>query len=405
MFENSRIPFVTAGIIVLAFVWFVGSTTYRYFSFSTPPKIELAGFSSGAVFCKELKLLVISDNPYKVSEIKVFVDDKEVDIKDSRWVGAKKFEVPVSTSIADLPDGVHQLEIVAIDSSYHKNRGSEKFEFCVDNSPLRVSFVEPNFKVEQGHTIHVKIQSNKKLAKAEVEFNSIKYESFPDSKNSTVYECFIPIECEMAPDEYQISGVLEDQVKNSVKLTSQVQVSTFPFVKQKGFTVKRGKLEEEKDISASQKVLDEALSRWLEQSPKEKMWLGKFELPINVKRMTTPFGEIRMTSELGRYMHKGVDLIDLPKSVVWASQRGKVIIKDRFVVSGNTVVLDHGLGIFTLYFHLDTFADIQVGDIVKKGTPIGRIGMTGYANGFHLHWELRVNNVAVEPLEWTTKIY
>lgn len=405
MFTNSRVPFFAAGLVAFVCFWYVTSSIYRYFSYSISPKIELTNFKNGDTFSRDLKFSVAASNPYKISEISVVVDGKAVDLKDLRWVGAKKFEVPVVVDVSEFVDGIHQLEVGAIDSSYHKNKCVEKFEFCVDNSPLRAAFIEPSFKVEQGHTLHIRVQSNKKLAKAEVEFSSTKYECFPDSKDSTVYECFIPIDCEMAPEECTLNACLEDQVKNVLKLSSQVQVMGFDFPRQKGFTVKKEKLEEEKEVSASQKVLDEALSRWLEQSPKEKMWMGRFELPINVKRISTPFGEIRMTSELGRYMHRGVDLIDNPKSVVWASQRGKVIIKDRFVISGNTIVLDHGFGIFTLYFHLDSFADIQVGDMVKKGNPIGRLGMTGYANGYHLHWELRVNNVAVEPLEWTKSIY
>lgn len=405
MFANNKVPFIVIGLVVITCFWFVTSSVYRYFAYKTPPQIELVNFGSGDTFCKDLKFSVCAHNSYKVSEINVFVDGKEVDLKDTRWVGSKVFEVPVVVDISGFTDGIHQLEIGAIDSSYHKNKCLNKFEFYVDNSPLRAALIEPILRIEQGHTLHVKIQSNKKLAKAEAEFNSTKYECFPDSKNSTVYECFIPVDCELSPTEYAIVANLEDCVKNNLKLTGQVQVLAFDFPRQKGFTVKKEKLEEEKDVSASQKILDEALSRWLEQSPKEKLWVGRFELPINSKRMTTPFGEIRMTSELGRYMHRGVDLIDYPKSVVWASQRGKVIIKDRFAISGNTVVLDHGFGIFTLYFHLDSFADIQVGDFVKKGNPIGRLGMTGYANGYHLHWELRVNNVAVDPLEWTRNIY
>jgi murein DD-endopeptidase MepM/ murein hydrolase activator NlpD len=74
-------------------------------------------------------------------------------------------------------------------------------------------------------------------------------------------------------------------------------------------------------------------------------------------------------------------------------------------MTGNTVVLDHGLGVFTLYCHLEDFTDIEVGDSVKKGNPIGRLGMTGYASGYHLHWELRINNISVDPFEWTTSIY
>jgi len=73
--------------------------------------------------------------------------------------------------------------------------------------------------------------------------------------------------------------------------------------------------------------------------------------------------------------------------------------------SGNTVVLDHGFGVFTYYFHLDPkdFMTVSVGDFVKKGQMIGRIGNTGYSAGYHLHWGLSVNNELVDPIEWTTK--
>ena len=102
-------------------------------------------------------------------------------------------------------------------------------------------------------------------------------------------------------------------------------------------------------------------------------------------------------------MHRAVDLLNFPKTVVWASQEGRVVIKDRFLLTGNTVVLDHGVGVFSIYCHLEDFADIEVGDLVKKGNKLGRLGMTGYANGYHLHWEIRVNNVAVNPMQWTQR--
>ena len=88
-------------------------------------------------------------------------------------------------------------------------------------------------------------------------------------------------------------------------------------------------------------------------------------------------------------------------SVIWASNSGVIVLKDRFTHSGNTIVIDHGCGIVSMYFHLHDFADVQVGQKVKKGNPLGRMGMTGFANGQHLHWEIRVNNVAVDPMQWT----
>jgi murein DD-endopeptidase MepM/ murein hydrolase activator NlpD len=64
--------------------------------------------------------------------------------------------------------------------------------------------------------------------------------------------------------------------------------------------------------------------------------------------------------------------------------------------------LIHGWGIFSLFYHLDSFAgNYAVGDYVKKGNPIGKLGKTGYASGYHLHWEMRINNIEIDPLEWT----
>ena len=91
----------------------------------------------------------------------------------------------------------------------------------------------------------------------------------------------------------------------------------------------------------------------------------------------------------------------MPKSVVWAPQDGVVVMKARFAHSGNTVVIDHGYGILSMFFHLDSFAPIEVGETIKKGNPIGTLGKTGYATGYHLHWELRIGNVPVDPMEWT----
>ena len=153
------------------------------------------------------------------------------------------------------------------------------------------------------------------------------------------------------------------------------------------------------------KILSDALEKWLKESPKEKMWSGPFETPTVVQWIATPFGEIRTTPERGRYLHKAVDIANRPGSVIWASQNGRVIIKDRYVLSGNTIVIDHGLGVFTHYYHLEDFADVEVGDFVKKGNPIGKLGMTGYATGPHLHWALFVKNIPVDPFQWTKKSF
>jgi len=117
--------------------------------------------------------------------------------------------------------------------------------------------------------------------------------------------------------------------------------------------------------------------------------------------VTCEFGTIRTTREKGRYMHKAVDLGAKKKSVIWAAQDGIVVVKDRYSSSGNTVVVDHGHGIFTMYCHLDSFADVAIGDHIEKGNPLGIMGKTGFATGDHLHWEMLIKNVQVDPMQWT----
>ena len=184
-----------------------------------------------------------------------------------------------------------------------------------------------------------------------------------------------------------------------------MELREYSFKKARGFGVAKEKLEHEREVSKRRKELKKLLERVVKESPAKKLWSGPFIYPVDFQRISTPFGEIRTTLEKGRYHHAALDLVGTPKSVIWASQAGKVVIKDRFLFSGNTVVLDHGCGVMTLYYHLDDFADIQVGDFLLKGNPLGRQGKTGYANGEHLHWEFRVQNKCVDPLQWTQKTF
>lgn len=61
--------------------------------------------------------------------------------------------------------------------------------------------------------------------------------------------------------------------------------------------------------------------------------------------------------------------------------------------------------VFSLFYHLEDFSKVEVGQKVAKGNPIGTIGKTGYATGYHLHWEMRINNIAVDPMQWTKQIF
>jgi murein DD-endopeptidase MepM/ murein hydrolase activator NlpD len=215
-----------------------------------------------------------------------------------------------------------------------------------------------------------------------------------------VYEAFIPTQCEEVPNEYLMSVIVTDRVGNAVILDHKVQIIVYPF-KKHTLQISEQKMQEEEQLVSSNQNFEDIMQQLTEQSPKKKLWKGTFCVPMDIARITCEFGTVRTTQRKGRYAHKAIDAINLPRSVVWAPQDGVIVLKERFAYTGNTVVIDHGLGIISMFGHLEDFARIEVGTTIKKGNPIGTMGKTGYASGYHLHWEMRIGNVAIDPMQWT----
>ena len=103
--------------------------------------------------------------------------------------------------------------------------------------------------------------------------------------------------------------------------------------------------------------------------------------------------------EIDKQVHYGYDLASTRQSSVPAANRGAVVFAGPLTIYGNTVIVDHGLGLQTLYAHLSSI-EVKVGDVVARGQELGRTGATGLAMGDHLHFEVLVNGVSVTPLEW-----
>ena len=347
----------------------------------------------------DLAILVSGDDAYKVADISVQLDGKPLVTRHR--INRRTFEYTIPLATKTLAQGKHQLRIDVCDGSYRRNTTTQSVGFCVDNTPLHAAFVKnSDYRIFQGRTLHVQFQVNKEIKQARATALSQTYSCVPETPNSLIYECFIPIKSDEAPNEYLLSIEVEDRVGNIVTLETKFNVVLFPFKKQ-NLAVNHEKFQKEQELGRPQRELEDALIELLAKSPQEKLWQGVFYLPCEMRGISTEYGTLRTTQERGKYPHNAIDILGTPRSVVWASQDGLVVLKGRYVSSGNTVVIDHGCGIFTLYFHLDTIAPIEVGDRIKKGNPIGTLGMTGYASGHHLHWELRVQNIAIDPVQWT----
>ena len=149
-----------------------------------------------------------------------------------------------------------------------------------------------------------------------------------------------------------------------------------------------------------QTEIERLVEIWSQNSP-ELLWTEVFSRPIGAEHPTSnPFGT-RRSYNGGPYSsyHAGQDFGAPVGITVTAPADGIVALSEPLNVRGNAVLLDHGRGVFTGYWHLDEFF-VQAGQPVAAGDPIGLVGNTGLSTGAHLHWELRIYGIAVDPMQF-----
>ncbi|MBV8660882.1 MAG: M23 family metallopeptidase [Candidatus Dependentiae bacterium] len=384
--------------------WYIGNNIYLYYCNTNDPIVFIEGLDEGSFFAGKLVGKISGTHPYKIGTYSIFIDGKPAKLNCS--VSRSSFENNFSFPVQSMDNGKHQIKFVVVSGARSQNKVEVDRIFYVDNAELQAGFVKPNSenKVVQGRCLHLQFQVNKPIKQAIVTALSRDYFAYPESNGSLVYETFIPIECDQHPSDYAFTVAIQDHVGNSFDLQGTFQVTAFTF-KKKMLHVPSGALDREREFTElSEKDFELKMEELTQKSVKEKLWQGVFEVPLAMTSITTEFGIQRVAQERGCYVHKALDMVAAaPRSVVWASQSGIVVLKDRYVHSGNTIIIDHGWGILSMYFHLETYANIEVGQKIRKGNPIGTMGKTGYANGYHLHWEIRVGNVAIDPMQWTKR--
>ncbi|OVZ57329.1 peptidase [Pigmentiphaga sp. NML080357] len=121
-----------------------------------------------------------------------------------------------------------------------------------------------------------------------------------------------------------------------------------------------------------------------------------FDRPVNGGRLSSPFGLRRFFNGEARNPHSGLDFAVPAGTPVRAPAAGKVILVGDYFFNGKTVFLDHGQGLISMFCHLSAI-DVQPGQEVARGGAVGRVGATGRATGPHLHWNVSLNDVRVDP--------
>jgi murein DD-endopeptidase MepM/ murein hydrolase activator NlpD len=139
------------------------------------------------------------------------------------------------------------------------------------------------------------------------------------------------------------------------------------------------------------------------QSAPELYWRGVVFHPFTNSAVESAFADRRTYTyqgkEIDHQTHLGFDLASYTTTPIVAANRGKVVFAEELGIYGNCVIIDHGMGVQSLYAHLSQIG-VKPGDMVDKDQQIGRSGMTGLAGGDHLHFTMLVNGQMVNPVEW-----
>ena len=173
------------------------------------------------------------------------------------------------------------------------------------------------------------------------------------------------------------------------------------YIKEKKYATQHLTIKNKRKVNPTEKDLERIakerilIRRALETfSPVQDVQLD-FDIPVN-GRFSSPFGLRRFFNGQARKPHSGLDIAAPEGTPIKSPARGKVITTGDYFFNGNTVFLDHGQGLITMFCHLNRIL-VTEGAFVEKGQIIGEVGMTGRVTGPHLHWSVSLNDARVEP--------
>ena len=251
-------------------------------------------------------------------------------------------------------------------------------------------------ELEQGDTLVITAENVPKDEKITGEFNNKSFDFFPvDSEGK--WMALLGIDAKKAPGDYSLSVFLsgESEMEETITVKKKdfyiTKIVITPELEEKGFT--SSNISE--NISTKDGVIIyEVLGKY---SP-IAYFNQKFIYPLDEIINVGAFGNIRKDGDV-TIQHLGVDLDAVEGTPVYAINDGKVALVEELTVYGNTIIIDHGLGIYSLYLHLSEFK-VSEGEMIERGELIGLSGNTGWSVGPHLHLSIKVNGASVDPLKF-----
>ena len=413
-------------VVVVVLLSVVGSVSYLGWRQSVPGVVShtapprFVGHKTSLVFTLE----ATRGNVARV-EIRVAQTGSSAVVVTREGALGQRVDIPVvlESATLGLREGGASLEVWARDDFWRpfrlKERAIATYPVTVDLTPPRIEVLGATRYVTAGGSGLVAFRVTG-ASRATVSAGKLVEPSFPwgpPERGARV--ALVALPWDLAPGA-SLAITAEDEAGNvaSRALPSELRSRRFPRdrieIKDAFLQAKVPELLPQR--SPSQRLVDgflvinRELRRQAEEtkrrigasSAETPLWEGPLVQPSRTKVFAN-FAEMRTYlyggREIDKQVHYGYDLASTRQSSVPAANRGAVVFAGPLTIYGNTVIVDHGLGLQTLYAHLSSI-EVKVGDVVAKGQELGRTGATGLAMGDHLHFEVLVNGVSVTPLEW-----
>jgi murein DD-endopeptidase MepM/ murein hydrolase activator NlpD len=267
---------------------------------------------------------------------------------------------------------------------------------CGEGIELRVSAASAN----QGGLLLLELRSAKPLSEVAGKWTDKDIPFWQSDaavpKGTTVWQALLGVDLEQAAGEYKLNVAGKSEASEAVRCDAGITVRAGKFATEK-LAVAPNFVEPNPEQEAQAAEDSKKLKAIYATVTPEKFWTGRFLVPLDGVKTGGNFGKRRVFNGQARPPHTGVDFPSPTGTPVHAAQRGRVVLAEPLYFSGNTVVLDHGWGVYTLYCHFSEI-DAKVGDVVDRGAVIGKVGATGRVTGPHLHWGLTVDRARVNAL-------
>ena len=421
---GKRFPLILTTVIILLAI---GAGGFLLFRDTAPPVIAIA--PENAEIGSQGQITVTASDAgsgLETLSVKAVQDGKEIELVAKTFAtGQKEAEESILLNKGRIKEGAFEIVVTAKDGSIYPFGAAGLAEarrtYRFDATPPRIYVRSHTNNLNQGGSGFLAYDLSEKAATTGIRVGDRFFPAYlqPGSGDRFLYYCMFAHPWDVSVNDFKPFIEASDTAGNSAKRYFNFHTNPRPFRKDKinlSTSFMERTVPEFRGIPANLSLLDQYLyinneirkqnrARLVEfgrDTRPAMLWSGVFKrLPnaANRARFADSRDYMFEGRKVDRQTHLGLDLASLQHAPVPAGNDGRIVFADFLGIYGNVVVIDHGLGLQTLYAHLSSM-EVHPGDAVAKGDIIGHTGTTGLAGGDHLHYGVIVSGTPVQPIEW-----